>query len=96
MKEDWYDLDFMYLRDHPSFRAFHIYLNAEGFENQFMDEFAIDAFDNRRKYITGFYQEGKENLDRHYPYLTKEEMDSFVQKTTSEISEILSTEYGII
>ena len=96
MKEDWYDLDFMYLRDHPSFRAFQIYLHAEEFENQFMDEFAIDAFDNRRKYITGFYQAGKENLDRHYPYLTKEEMDSFVQKTTSEILQMLSTEYGII
>ncbi len=84
MKEDWYDLDFMYLRDHPNFPAFHLYLEAEGFENQFMEEFSTDAFDNRRQYITGFYLAGKENLDRHYPYLTKEEMDLFVAQTTAE------------
>ena len=95
MKEDWYDLDFMYLRDHPTFRAFQIYHDAEGFENRFMEEFAVDAFDNRRKYITGFYLAGKANLDRDYPYLTKDVMDNFVQQTTAEILDILSADYGI-
>lgn len=95
MKEDWYDLDFLYLRDHPNFRAFHIYLEAEGFENRFMEEFSADAFENRRQYITGFYLTGKENLDRHYRYLTKEEMDLFVERTAREICGILSEEYGI-
>lgn len=96
MKEDWYDLDFMYLRDHPGFRAFRVYLGAVGFENRFMNEFAPDAFDNRRQYITGFYLAGKENLDRHYPYLTKEEMDRFVENTSEEILCILSADYGVV
>ena len=95
MKEDWYDLDFMYLRDHPNFRAFRIYQDAIGFENRFMEEFATDAFENRRQYITGFYLEGKDNLDRHYPYLTKEAMNSFVEQTTEEIMRNLCIEYGI-
>lgn len=95
MKEDWYDLDYMYLRDHPHFRAFRIYQNAVGFENRFMDEFSRDAFDNRRKYITGFYLEGKENLDRNYPYLTKEEMDRFVEQTSAEILTKLAADYDV-
>ena len=95
MKEDWYDLDFMYLRDHPDFRAFRIYRDAIGFENRFMEEFSPDAFDNRRKYITDFYLSGKDNLDRYYPYLTKEAMDSFVAKTSEVIRINLCDEYGI-
>ena len=95
MKEDWYDLDFMYLRDHPNFRAFRIYQDAIGFENRFMEEFATDAFENRRQYITGFYLAGKDSLDRHYPYLTKDEMDSFVEQTSAKIRKELSEDYGI-
>ena len=95
MKEDWYDLDFKYLRDHPGFRAFRIYHQAVGFPNDFMEEFSADAFDNRRAYITGWYLEGKENLDREYPYLTETEMDAFVEETSRSIFDILHTKYGL-
>ena len=95
VKEDWYDLDFKYLRDHPGFRAFQIYLEAAGFENTFMEEFSADAFDNRRAYITGWYLEGKENLDREYPYLTEKEMDAFVEEAACSIFDILHTKYGL-
>ncbi len=95
IKEDWYDLDFKYLRDHPGFRAFKVYLGAVGFQNEFMEEFSTDAFDNRRAYITGWYLEGKDHLDREYPYLTEVEMDGFVAQATAEILDILHTNYGI-
>ena len=95
MKEDWYDLDFKYLRDRPGFRAFRIYLDAKGFVNEFMDEFSPDAFDNRRQYITGWYLEGRENLDREYPYLTEAEMDAFVDGAAEEIFDSLHTKYAV-
>lgn len=95
VKEDWYDLDFKYLRDHPDFRAFRLYLGAAGFVNEFMEEFSPDAFDNRRQYITGWYLEGKENLDREYPYLTEAEMDAFVERIADEIFDILHTKYAV-
>lgn len=95
MKEDWYDLDFRYLRDHPNFRGFQIYLNAVGFENRYMEEFSADAFDNRREYITGFYLQGKDNLDRTYPYLTQQEMDAFVDNCTNKVLHILQAQYGL-
>lgn len=96
VKEDWYDLDFKYLRDHPDFRAFSVYLGASGFVNEFMEEFTPDAFDNRRAYITGWYLAGKDNLDRAYPYLSEAEMDAFVDACTKEVLDILHIKYGIL
>lgn len=91
IKEDWYDLDFKYLRDHPGFRAFRVYLGAVGFRNDFMEEFSADAFDNRRSYITGFYLQGKENLDREYLYLTEAEMDAFVDTAVAQLLFLLDS-----
>lgn len=95
IKEDWYDLDYKYLRDHPGFRAFRVYLGAVGFVNDFMEEFSPDAFDNRRQYITEFYLQGKDNLDREYPYLTEEAMDAFVDGAVREIPDILHRNFGV-
>jgi hypothetical protein len=55
-----------------------------------MDIFSDDAFDNRRAYIVGFYEEENNNLDREYPYLTKEEADRFVEQACAEILEKLN------
>jgi len=43
IKDDWYDLDFKYLRDHPGFRAFRVYLGCVGFVNEFMEEFSVQT-----------------------------------------------------
>ena len=89
-KEDWYDLDFLYLRENPNFNVFLQYRAAEGFENRFMEEFAPDAFDNRRAYICEFYLENKSGLDREYPYLTREQMDDFVAQASEHLCKILT------
>ena len=90
IKADWYDLDFKYLRDHPGFRSFRAYLGAVGFENRYMEEFSPDAFDNRRKYITDFYLQNNDHIDRDYPYLTEAEMDQFVVNSAQDIFQQLS------
>lgn len=89
LKADWYDLDFKFLRDHPGFRAFRVYLGAVGFVNEFMEEFSPDAFDNRRQYITSFYLGDNDHLDRDYPYLTEPEMDAFTENAVKEILQLL-------
>lgn len=93
VKEDWYDLDYLYLRKHPNFRAFSVFDQAVGFKNTYMDIFAPDAFDNRRQYITGFYREPNDHLDREYPYLTEAEADAFVEQAAEDILLILQKEY---
>ena len=95
LKKDWYDLDFMYLRDHPDFRGFRLYREAVDFRNDYMDEFSPDAFENRRQYITSFYLAGREDLDREYPYLTEREMKLFVDGSVHAILDTLHTNYMV-
>ena len=85
IKEDWYGQDFLYIKNHPGFRAFRAYLGSVGFVNRYLDFFAPDAFDNRREYITSFYLQKQENLDREYLYLTEAEATAFVDQSVSEI-----------
>jgi hypothetical protein len=92
-KKDWYDLDFLYLKKNPNFRAFSIYNSAVGFENEYIDFFAQDAFANRREYIIDFYSGKRDNLDREYIYLKEEEMDNFIIESTEKIIQILKEEY---
>ena len=87
-KADWYDLDFLYLEEHPDFRAFNIYENAskEELANDFMAEFPDNAFEDRRGYICGFYRSGNHGeLHRDYRYLTKERANRFVKETVDKI-----------
>ena len=85
IKDDWYDLDYLYLRNNPDFRGFKISKDIDCFPNTDMNIFSPDAFDNRRAYIVGFYQQENNNLDREYPYLTKEDADRFVEEASREI-----------
>ena len=89
-KKDWYDLDFLYLEEHPQFRAFHIYEDAEDIKNVFMDAFSEDAFENRREYICGYYRSDNHgDLHRNYQYLTKERSDRFVEETVEIIMNMI-------
>ena len=85
IKEDWYDQDFLYIKKHPGFRSFRAYLGSVGFVNRYMDFFAPDAFDNRREYITSFYLQKNDHLDREYPYLTEADADHFVDHAVGHI-----------
>lgn len=87
-KEDWYDLDFLYLERNPDFHAFSVYENAVGFDNVFMDMFSRDAFDDRRRYICGFYRSDEHgDLSRPFQYLTWEQADAFVKDTSKWLLE---------
>ena len=88
IKADWYDLDFLYLKKHPGFRAFRAYLGSVGFVNTYLDFFAPDAFDDRREYITSFYLQPRDDLDREYVYLTEEAADRFVEECVQYIMEV--------
>lgn len=93
LKKDWYDLDFLYLKNNPDFRAFLVYKNAIEFYNDYIDYFSTDAFDKKREYITGFYGEERADLDREYPYLNEKEMDQFVDICSRQIIRTLKEEY---
>lgn len=95
IKDDWYDLDYLYLQNNPDFRAFRIYDNAAGFLNIYLDFFSADAFDNRRQYITWFYRQPNDHLHRDYPYLSARQADAFVEEASAEILSLLKSKYFV-
>ena len=93
LKRDWYDLDFLYIKKNPEFRAFSIYKNAVGFQNEYLSFFDKNAFDNRRDYITGFYNSNNDDLEREYTYLTEDEMNRFVDNSSEKLLQLIKDEY---
>ena len=89
IKRDWSDLDRLYLKRHPGFRAFRAYLGSVGFVNSYIDFFTVDAFELRRQAVTAFYLEEGEAPDRAYTYLTEEAYDRFVDTCVDDILEVL-------
>ena len=89
IKGDWYDLDRLYLKKHPGFRAFRAYLGSVGFVNTYMEAFPADAFDNRRAFITSFYLADGDDPERAYTYLTEAEVDRFVEEAVTSILEVI-------
>lgn len=85
VKRDWYDLDFLYLKENPKFEAYSIYENIETFKNVFLPFFTENAFEERKCFITEFYRDGVRNVEEHETYLSMEELDEFVEFAVEEI-----------
>lgn len=84
-KKDWYDLDFLFLKKNPDFRAYRIFENTVGYKNRFLEFFPEDAFENRKKYIIGFYNGPRADIVRKYEYLTETQMENFTLSASEEI-----------
>ncbi|MBD5493476.1 MAG: hypothetical protein HDR12_03590 [Lachnospiraceae bacterium] len=91
IKKDWYDLDFMYLKSTPSFEAFRIYREIKDIKNTYIDFFSENAFEERRQFILDFYTNGAANIVEHDTYLSKAELDRFVNSAADEIMDFLNS-----
>ena len=90
VKADWYDLDFLYLKNHPGFRAFRAYLGSVGFVNRYLDYFPADAFEERRQAVTDFYLQDTGSLDREFRFLSAQRADRFVDDCVAHILKVLA------
>ncbi len=89
VKKDWYDLDHLYLKENPNFRTFRIFESITSFPNNYLDFYSNTAFEKRIKYISDFYNNFDGELNREYIYLTKEQVNEFVNIASKEIEEDL-------
>lgn len=85
MKEDWYDLDRRFLREHPRFRAFETVRQVRSFPNIYLPFYSRDAIQDQLRYIVSFYGPTDRDLDRPYPYLDQAAMDAFIGQAAEEI-----------
>lgn len=84
-KRDWYDLDHLYLREHPGFRAFRIFASIRDFRQDCFGYYPETAYQRQIGYITRFYEDYDGDLDHEYPYLNKKEMDDFASNACRSI-----------
>lgn len=85
MKEDWYDIDHLYLRNHPDFYIFKVFSQIKEFPNEYLEYYSQTAMIKQIKYITDFYQSFEGNLEREYPYLAPQETEDFIDKACINI-----------
>jgi hypothetical protein len=91
VKQDWYGLDFIHVRDYPDALFWRVFLNAEpiGFDLDFLP---LAALNQQMQYIKGFYQRTDEKIQasttRVYQYLNQVEMDRFIAETTGTLEKI--------
>ena len=85
IKKDWYDLDFLYLKNNPDFPAFRIYEGIKEFKNIYLEFFSEDAFEQRKQYIVEFYQKGAASVEERETYISPKELDSFVECPVEKI-----------
>ncbi|MEW6718676.1 MAG: zinc dependent phospholipase C family protein [Chloroflexota bacterium] len=91
VKRDWYGLDFIYVRDHPNALFWRKFLKSE-IQESFLDFLPIEAIHYRVNDIKEFYQRQDDKIqvlyERSYEYLSKEEMDQFVEDVSQALLEI--------
>ncbi len=91
VKEDWYGLDHIYVREHPDCLYWRVFLDAvpASADLAFLPP---EALPRQLRHIKSFYQrdddEIKAMMERPMIYLTKAEMDRFVSETIGHIFSI--------
>jgi hypothetical protein len=89
IKKDWYDLDHVYFRDNPENIFWTIFQHIEDFPN-YLGYYPEGAIIRQIKYISNFYNNPPENLDREYRYLSTNDMNKFISPTVQLIYDKIS------
>ena len=91
VKRDWYGLDFLYLREHPDSKIWRVFLGCD-YEDDYLDMLPAEAVRQRIHYIQAYYQRNDDEIQkaftRPYQYLSKAEMDNFVEETSTRLFQI--------
>ena len=88
MKEDWYGQDQLYLMRNPGCVFFTRFTHIEKIDNIYFEDFGFDIFTNKVKEIAEYYLNAQEDENREFKYLSKMEMDLFVENTISLLDEV--------
>jgi len=84
VKEDWYDQDHLYFRDNPESSLFTILKEINDF-GEHLEYFPQNSTLEKLRYIVGFYDTEYDHLDREYRYLTRNEMDHYVNMISDKV-----------
>lgn len=95
-KDNWYGLDFLYVRSHPDCLFWRVFLDAQPFDQARgkpaaadLDFLPAEALTQQLAYIKEYYQRTDPDIqamiDMPYIFLTQPEMDRFVETTAEDL-----------
>ncbi len=91
VKRDWYDLDFLYLKEHPECIFWNVFQKCECNE-QYLDFLPLEAIRKRIEGIRSLYQNRDElkrrTKKRPFIYLSEETVGMFVKRSARQIRDI--------
>ena len=91
VKQDWYGLDFRYLRSHPESLFWKVFLTAE-FISPGLDFLPDEALRQRMDYIRHYYQSSDDEIELKlqgpFKYLAPSKMDAFVRETSQRLERL--------
>lgn len=91
VKEDWYAQDFIYVMNHPNSLFWNIFLAARP-DTAGLDFLPLEAVRQRVEFIQDFYQRRDEEIQKQVArpmiYLSSEEMDRFVDTTSTRLQAV--------
>ena len=91
VKEDWYGLDLIYVRDHPESLFWRVFLDAQP-DACDLDYLPMAAVNQQLHHIKTFYKREDEEVQksyrRPYTYLSQEEVGDFVADVTQHLYRI--------
>jgi hypothetical protein len=96
VKEDWYGLDFLYLDEHPGSAIWQVFRGVPPPEIAIcagcLDFLPSEALPTHIEYVRRYYQQRDESIQkmlaRPFEYLSKAEMDRFVERTSQRLRAI--------
>lgn len=89
VKKDWYGHDFIYVENYNDSIFHTVFKHIENVPD-YLDYFPKGAFTRQVKYIRDYYLGENEETKDNFRYLTKKDMDRFIEEATKVIEERLS------
>ena len=93
VREDWYGLDFLYLRNHHEFLFWTIFQHIHSCPD-YMAHYESGQITKQIRRIQKFYQTNTIAEDHEFKYVTMAEIDRFVVETTNAIEHHLHERFG--
>ena len=91
VKKDWYGLDHIYVRNHPDCLYWRVFLEAKPASAD-LDFLPPEAIDRHLGFVKKYYQmnddEIEEMIKRPKVYLSKAQMDEFVENASEQLFDI--------
>ena len=85
VKKDMFEIDCLFLKKCPNFRAYSIFNKVSKFPNIFLDYFSEEAFEKKIEFIRKYYEDFTGELPKKFLYLGEEQVNNFIYKVVGEI-----------